>query len=244
MLSRLTFWSFFSGLVEVQSGSNSVSELPDFTSLSSQIATVSPTIVQEASYTPTNSAQACPSPNANFSAVASPLPPTPDATLCECMYNASTCVPSSHANTSEFGTLFNYVCGIQGKDYCNGITSNGSTGMYGKYSFCNPVQQLGYVLNRYYSENGESASACSFSGSAVVRSPVVTGVCAKALSTSSIPPSGGSGGSGGNSGSAASSGSKGAANMNAIYGARSSGLAAFAVLVPVAIVSGIGMLLL
>ncbi|CAK4032174.1 carbohydrate-binding module family 43 [Lecanosticta acicola] len=197
------------GLVSVSG--NSVSTLQDFSNLKTAIASASPTQVQSASYNPTNSPQACPSQNATFNARASPLPPTPDTGLCDCMYQSLGCVASPSVNQSSYGDLFGYVCGLSG-NLCNGITANGTTGTYGQYSGCNSTEQLGYVLDQYYQKQGKSASACSFSGSAMTKAATATASgCAARLSSASAAA--GSGGSG-----AAATSSKGAAPITKVAG--------------------------
>ncbi|USW56448.1 Putative glucanosyltransferase, X8 domain, glycoside hydrolase superfamily [Septoria linicola] len=223
------------GLVSVDG--NSVSTLADFNALSSQIATVSPSAANSASYTPTNSPQACPTTDASFSAVASVLPPTPDAGLCECMYNSLSCVISNDAEESSYGDLFDYVCGMGGS-LCNGIAANGTTGTYGVYGMCNAKQQLGYVLNQYYSSRGAAATACSFSGSASTQAAArATGSCASQLSSASSA-AGGAGGSGGSASSSA-----GAAAISHVVSSNV-GYYTMAVLVQVSLISGVGMIML
>jgi len=221
------------GLVTVSSGSSSVSTLADFNNYSKQIATVSPTIVTASAYTPTNSAQACPA-TASFAAAASPLPPTPDASVCNCMYQSLACVPAAAVDKADYGTLFSYVCGNSAKS-CAGILANGTTGTYGKYSGCNDVQKLGYVLDQYYHAQGASSYNCQFSGSAVLRpSATPSGSCASVLSSVSASSTSGS----------KSSSSPAAAPRNVVFGAREGGIAGVMLLVPVALISGMGMLLL
>lgn len=98
------------GLVSVID-STSVSKRPGFSYYSEEIATVEPTGTNKASYTPTNSLQTCPTVGSGWKAKPSPLPPTPDADLCECMYNATACVVSDSVSSSKYGDLFNTVCG-------------------------------------------------------------------------------------------------------------------------------------
>jgi len=224
------------GLVSVTSGSSTVSTLVDFNNYSKQIATVSPTIVTAATYTPSLSAQACPATN-SFPAAASPLPPTPDATVCSCMYNSLGCVPAKAVAQSNYGALFSYICGNDAKA-CAGILANGTTGTYGKYSGCGPVEQLGYVMDQYYHNQGGQSYNCQFSGSAVLRaSATPSGTCASVLSSVSASSTGGGSGS-------KTSTSPAAAPRNVVLGAREGGLAGVMLLIPVAFVSGLGMLLL
>lgn len=218
---------------------NTASTLVDFGYLKSEIASATPTGSLMASYSPSNSPQACPTNAVNFTAAASPLPPTPDTSLCECMYSSLGCVVAADVSSDDYGSLFDYVCSRGDGSLCDGIEHNGTTGQYGQFGMCNPQQQLGYVLNQYYVSLKSSASACSFSGSAVTQAAAsATGSCAAALSSASS-----AGGSSGGSGGAASSTSKGAGATRGVFGG-DLGLIFGAIFAQVALVSGIGMLLL
>ena len=247
------------GLVSVDG--NSVSTLQDFSYLSAQIATVSPSAVNSASYTPTNSAAAsCPSVGSAWQA-ASALPPTPNSELCSCMEEALVCVPNDVAE-DDIGTLFGYLCGVN-DEVCAGITANATLGTYGSYGMCNPQQQLGWALNVYYNQqsaSGNAASACDFSGSATTQKAVSpTGSCAALISqagqngqgtvTSAPTATGGSGsGSSASSASSGSSGSSGSSSSSAGVPGFSTpgsiGTLQIAVYVAVAFASGAGMILL
>lgn len=237
-----------------------MSTLADFNALSSQIALISPTGVNSASYTPTNTvAASCPSVGPDWQA-ASALPPTPNEQLCECMFNALTCVPNG-VSTDDIGDLFGVVCGL-GDNVCSGITANATLGNYGAYGMCNPEQQLGWALNTYYEEQlaaGNGASACDFSGSATTTSPTTpTGTCAELISqagsggtgtvTSAPSGTGSSGGGSSGSGSSASGSSSGSSSANAgVSGFSTAGHMSFltiAAAMTVALVSGAGMILL
>ena len=133
--------------------------------------------------------------------------------------------------------------------------------MYGAYSMCNTTEQLGFVLDQYYSAQPSSqrASACGFSGSATLKSAAkATGVCSSLMAqagtagqgTVTASPTTGSGagatagsGSGGSKASGSGSGSKGAASVMSVQsvqiGSYTIGLSAF-----VAIFSGAAALLL
>lgn len=216
------------GLVSVDG--SSVSTLEDFNYLSSQIAAVTPSAIQSADYTPTNTAPAdCPSVGPTWAASNS-LPPTPNRELCECMYSALTCVPDD-VSEEDAGDLFGYVCGLDpSSDICAGITSNATTGEYGAYGMCNPTEQLGWVLNAYYlaQPSASRASACDFSGSASTKAAASpTGSCSSLIAeagpqgtgTVTTKPTGtgnvgGSSGSSG-SGSGSSGGSSGSGSGNA-----------------------------
>jgi 1,3-beta-glucanosyltransferase GAS1 len=240
------------GLVSLDG--NSVSTLPDFTNLASQIAKVDPTGPNSADYNPTNTAgAACPTVGSAWRA-SSDLPPTPNQELCECMFKALSCVPNNVAE-DEAGELFGVVCGL-GDSVCDGIRANASTGNYGAYGMCNPEQQLGWALNAYYQQQnaqGNGASACDFSGSATTQSPTKpTGQCQSLISeagnngqgtVTSVPTSvGGSSNGGGSDGSSSGSGSgNGAAGISHFS---SFGYAQLAAYLVVAFTSGMGMILL
>jgi hypothetical protein len=201
------------GLVELTSNDASVSPYPDYTSLQSQLASISPTITMRSAYTPANSAPACPTVDNSWAATASPLPPSPNSQLCSCMAASLQCNIKS-TNEEDYADIFNYICGAN-EDFCAGIARNATTGVYGGYSDCNPKDQLAWVANQYYLGNGKSSSACAFSGAATVQSAATASTCASLLSqvgtagtgTAASPTAKGTA-------SASGSTSKGAAGMN------------------------------
>jgi 1,3-beta-glucanosyltransferase GAS1 len=150
--------------------------MADFKYYSSEIASVNPTGTNKASYTPTNTVlQSCPTVGSGWQAKVSPLPPTPDANLCECIYEESACVASSSLSTSKMGTLLSTVC-----DYtdCGGVSANATTGEYGAYSMCEIKYKLAFALNKYYKEQNKESSACDFSSSASTKATTAaTGTC-------------------------------------------------------------------
>lgn len=167
------------GLVELTSNDASVSPYPDFTSLQSQLATVSPTITQRSAYTPSNSAPSCPTVGTSWEAEASPLPPSPNSQLCSCMAASLQCNIKS-TNEDDYADVFDYICGSN-EDYCEGISRNATTGTYGGYSGCDPKDQLAWVANQYYLGNGKSSSACGFSGMATIQTAATASTCTSLL---------------------------------------------------------------
>lgn len=201
------------GLVELTSNDASVSPYPDFTSLQSELASVTPTTTQRSAYTPSNSAPACPSVGASWQAQASPLPPSPNNELCSCMAASLQCNIKS-TDEESYADVFNFICGAN-EDFCAGIARNATTGSYGGYSGCDPKDQLAWVANQYYLGNGRSSSACAFSGVATIQSAATASTCSSllaavgtaGLSTAASPTGVGTAGATG----AASSTSKGSA---------------------------------
>lgn len=170
---------FLTGLVSVVD-STSVSTMTDFKYYSSEIASVNPTGTNKASYTPTNTVlQSCPTVGSSWQAKFSPLPPAPDANLCECIYEGSACVASSSLSSSEMGSLLSTVCGYTD---CGGVSANATTGEYGAYSMCEIKYKLAFVLNKYYNEQSKDSSACDFSSSATTKATTAaTGTCSSQI---------------------------------------------------------------
>ncbi|AMD21981.1 HFR126Cp [Eremothecium sinecaudum] len=171
------------GLVEVDG--DSVITNDDFDNLKSMMASISPTIRNSASYTPTSTSLSCPATNQYWSA-ATGLPPKPNNAICDCIQSSFACVVNSNVDKADFAPLFDYLCA---NIDCSGIAANGTTGEYGDLSFCESEVKLSYLLNEYYKQNGRSSSACDFSNSASLASATSTpsscsGVLASATSES------------------------------------------------------------
>ncbi|KAJ5248598.1 CAZyme family GH72 and CBM43 [Penicillium chermesinum] len=232
------------GLVSVVDNT-SVSTMTDFRYYSKQIAAVSPSGTNKASYTPTNTAlQDCPAIASSWEAVATPLPPAADQSLCDCIYDAAACVPDGSLSTAKMGQLLGVVCGYTD---CGGIDANATTGKYGAYSMCGVKNQLAFALDKYYGEQSSAASACSFSGSASTKATTApTGACstqikqAGAAGTGSVSAQAtGNGGSGSSETSTSHSGAAGS-----IYQASSFSSFQIAAYTGVAVLTGMGMILL
>lgn len=215
------------------------------------MSTISPSGVNSASYTPTNSPASCPSVGSTWAAQATPLPPTPNKQLCSCMYDSLGCVVAPGVSQNNYGTLFGQVCGY-GSSICAGIQANATSGNYGAYGMCNATEQLAYAFNNYYASQKSSASACSFGGSATVTSAQATGsVCSNLLQQAGTAGTGtvtsqpsGTGAVSGSSGSGSSaSSSKGAAGALNVPSAET-GLMPMMFIMCVALVSGFGMIML
>jgi hypothetical protein len=168
------------GLVQVSGGQ--ASKLADFTAYSSQMAQISPTGVNAASYSPTNSPAACPSVAAGtWEATSSPLPPVANQQLCSCMVSSLGCVVKSSVDPTTFGSLFSQVCGYGSS--CNGIRAVALNGTYGAYGMCNATEQLSFAFNQYYLSQNKASTACDFGGNAAVKAgSASSGTCAALVS--------------------------------------------------------------
>jgi hypothetical protein len=196
----------------VSTSGNSVSTLADYSNLSKQMKSATPTGVNSASYSvSTTVGQACPSVGSDWLA-ASKLPPAPNADLCECMYSTLECVPVDDITDKQYTNTFSYLGGKDGA--IDGVTGNGTSGDYGAYSMCNKIQRLAWAMNRYYELQDKSSDACGFSGAAKqVSGKTASGSC------SSLMKAAGSAGTGTVSGSLAASTGAGSAATSTSKGA-------------------------
>lgn len=223
---------------------NTVSTLADFNAWSTQIAAATPTGVNSASYSPTNTVgQACPTVGSSWQAAASALPPTPNQEVCSCMMSTLVCTANPNINDTEIASLFSNVCGYIGGKACVGISGNTATGVYGPYSMCNATEQLSYAFNAYYLAENSAASACSFGGNAnIVKAAGAASSCSSVLAAASSSVSAAATATGG---AASSSTSKKSEASGMTFGATlGMGKVAFVGFTFVAVLSGAGMILL
>ena len=176
--SRILDSNLVIGLVSVSG--NTASKLPDFTALSKQLALATPSSTSSAAYTVTNTqAQACPATGAGWAA-SSNLPPIANAELCSCMVTSLSCVANSGLSGNETATLFSTVCGLD-NSACNGISANGTTGVYGAYSMCSASEQLSFAFDQYYQNQKKASTACDFNGNAKTQSGSKSSTCSALL---------------------------------------------------------------
>ncbi|KAI9882075.1 MAG: hypothetical protein M1823_006180 [Watsoniomyces obsoletus] len=237
----------------VKADGNTVSKLDDFTALSSQMASATPTGVRANDYNPTNtSPPRCPPTGDSWNA-SSTLPPTPNQDVCGCVARNLTCVAKAGLSDETIAEMFGTVCGLD-RNACAGVAKNGATGKYGSMSMCNSTDQLSWVFNAYYFNQSPQnrARACDFGGNARLQQPQApSGSCQSLVSavgpagtgtvTAAPQNTGGSGGSGGGaSGTNRPSGAAGAMTVPRF----DTGLLQLSVYVAVAFMTGMGMILL
>ncbi|CAK4030722.1 carbohydrate-binding module family 43 [Lecanosticta acicola] len=237
------------GLVSIDG--SSVSTLTDFNNLKTEMAKASPTGVNSASYTPSNSAAACPT-TSDWAAKASPLPPSPNKELCNCMYNSLSCTIKSSVSSDDYEDLFGTVCGYGST--CAGIAHNATTGKYGAYGMCNSTEQLAFAFNQYYIAQNKASTACDFNGAAQVKNAQsASGSCSSLMAqagtagtgTVTASPTANAAQQSGSSGSSgSSSSSSGAAGPIAAIPSTHVSMLPVAFMVALAVTSGMGMILL
>jgi hypothetical protein len=112
------------------------------------------------------------------------------------MVKASQCVVSNSTDSTDYGSLFDYVCGSD-QSLCDGINGNTSTGDYGAFSMCSDQDKLTYVLNQYYLKQNKDSTACDFNSSAETQTASGSvDKCSAAAASSNSSDSGDSSGSG------------------------------------------------
>ncbi|KKP00707.1 glycolipid anchored surface protein [Trichoderma harzianum] len=181
------------GLVQING--NTATKLKDFGALQQQIQAVNIQGVEMSSYNPSNQPASCPTVNSTWES-SDKLPPTPDTDACSCMVKASQCVVSNSTDSTDYGSLFDYVCGSD-QSLCDGINGNTSTGDYGAFSMCSDQDKLTYVLNQYYLKQNKDSTACDFNSSAETQTASGSvDKCSAAAASSNSTDSGDSSGSG------------------------------------------------
>lgn len=156
-------------------------KMKNFDALKKQHAAADPKAVSRDDYTPENkAASTCPSISESWKVSAAALPPSPDSGLCECMVKSRECVPNSDLKEEDFGDIFNFICGSDEKA-CKAISGYPEKGVYGAYNMCSRKQQLAYVMDAYYQNQGKSSSACDHDGAATIQTAETEDKCSDAL---------------------------------------------------------------
>jgi len=153
---------------------NTVTTSTDFSNLKTQYGQISPPNSPSQS-SESNTYPTCPTTNDTWAA-STTLPPTPNDASCQCLENELSCryTPASGENSTAIdvitGSLLDYTCSLLGQTggNCNDIAANGTTGSYGRVSFCPPQDKLSYVMSQYYESQNHNSQACSFSGNATI----------------------------------------------------------------------------
>ena len=122
---------------------DTVTKSEDFDRLKTQYGQTTPPNSPTQDSTSDSSYPSCPSQNSTFLA-SSTLPPTPNDPACKCLETKLSCTFSPPPGTNSTaisvinGQLLGTACGLLSTNggNCNDIVSNGTTGTYGRVSFC------------------------------------------------------------------------------------------------------------
>jgi len=89
------------------------------------------------------------------------------------------------------GELLNEACGLLGQSggTCNDIAGDGSSGIYGRISGCDPNTKLSYVMSEYYEDNKKNPQSCDFAGNATTNRNVPSASATAAASSCIANPS-------------------------------------------------------
>ncbi|KAF8557391.1 glycoside hydrolase family 72 protein [Imleria badia] len=215
------------GIVSISPDGSTVTVNQNFNNLQTQYTTASPPNSPSKSAAGSTKYPACPQQNSTMLA-STTLPPTPNLAACTCLENNLSCqfTPTTSNYSAIVGSLLDYGCSLLGQagGNCNSIAANGTTGVYGTVSACDPTVMLSWVMSQYYFDNNNNAQACSFGGNGTVNTHAPTGTnaanaaassCLASATSTSVPtlPAGGSTGSSGG-GSSASPSTNGAAALD------------------------------
>ena len=129
------------GIVSISPDGSTVTVNQNFDNLKTQYTQASPPNSPSESSAGSTSYPACPQQNSTMLA-SSTLPPTPNLAACTCLEDNLSCqfTPTTSNTSAIVGSLLNYGCSLLGQvgDSCNPIAANGSTGVYGAVSACDP----------------------------------------------------------------------------------------------------------
>jgi len=136
------------GMVTISTDSKTVTTSDDFDRLKTEYGKV--TFINSPSRSSASSSYpSCPAKSAAFDA-STTLPPTPNEAACNCLESTLSCqfTPKDRNYTAIVGDLIGSGCGLlsQAGGNCDDIGGNGSTGVYGRLSGCDPST----CLPRFY----------------------------------------------------------------------------------------------
>ncbi|KAI9503905.1 Glucanosyltransferase-domain-containing protein [Coemansia spiralis] len=211
------------GLVSVSG--NTGKKTADYDNFKKALAAVNPKGVSMSSYTPSGKEQSCPEVSKDNDWLASStLPPTPSNATCECMMSTLSCISKITEFGKDVSSVFGTVCGSIS---CGDVTADGESGTYGKYSFCNTVQRVSWVMNAWYLHQRGVDGSCDFNGFATTTKPSLNSDSTCSDQKDSDSGSGGS--SNGSSNGGSSKDSDGSSSSASTMTALSVGAAAIAV---------------
>lgn len=137
------------GIVTISTDGKTVSTSTDFTNLQTRYTGVTflntPTMASAAAST----YGACPA-TIGSATISSTIPPTPNDAACKCLKSILSCqfTPATSNYSAVVGEVINSACNLLGQvgNSCTDIGGDGSTGVYGRVSDCDPSKH--FILSR------------------------------------------------------------------------------------------------
>ncbi|PPQ67412.1 hypothetical protein CVT25_005991 [Psilocybe cyanescens] len=178
------------GMVTISSDSKTVTTSDDFDRLKTEYNSISFINSPSQSSAGSSTYPSCPAADSVFLA-STTLPPTPNEAACNCLESALSCqfTPSTTNYTAIVGELLDFGCsllGQEGSSACNDVGGDGSKGVYGRISGCDPTIKLSYVMSQYYESQQRQTSACQFGGNGTVNSKTSSSLTADSAASSCI----------------------------------------------------------
>ncbi|KAI5123704.1 hypothetical protein M0805_000300 [Coniferiporia weirii] len=249
------------GMVTISSDGSTVTTSDDFNRLVTQYSNASGPNSPSQGDAGSTQFPACPAQNSSFFASVT-LPPTPNDTACACVVDTLSCqfTPQTDNTTVLVGELLGTACGLIAQDggNCDDISGSGSSGIYGRFAFCDPGSKLSFVMTQFYELTNRNAASCDFAGNATVNTNApsstdslnsAVSACLANTDTTFVPTSpaaggssggggGGTGGGGSSSSTTTSSKSNGAVGYSVFMGDMKIGALSTGAMFAVAIAAG------
>jgi hypothetical protein len=131
------------GMVNISADGSTVTTSNDFNALASQYSQANGPNTPDKNTAGNTNYPGCPAQNSTWLASTS-LPPTPNDKSCGCLDSTLSCrfTPQTPNYTVVVGDLLNTGCSLLGQSggNCDDIASSGSSGTYGRLSFCDPCK--------------------------------------------------------------------------------------------------------
>jgi hypothetical protein len=129
------------GIVTLSSDGRTVTTTTEFDNLRTQYGGVTLINTPSRASVPASSYSSCPGTIGGIT-VSSSLPPTPNDAACRCLKTTLSCqfTPATSNYSAVVGDLINNGCSMLGQVSlsCSELGGNGSTGVYGRVSDCDP----------------------------------------------------------------------------------------------------------
>jgi 1,3-beta-glucanosyltransferase GAS1 len=103
------------------------------------------------------------------------------------MVSSLSCVASNGLSGEQTASLFSIVCSMD-RSACDGISTDGTAGIYGTFSMCDAHSKLSFAMHQYYQNQNQVPTACDFKGNAKIQSASAKPSCSALLSKAGFTP--------------------------------------------------------